>query len=783
MDDRGMARARGVWTSALALGSGMRATGLALIGAAMIAGAAEAQNFRFSEFEIQGNTRIEAATILSNLGVARGEEVSAGQLNDGFQRLQASGLFQRVEIVPQGNKLLILVDEFPTINRISIEGNVRLSDEDLLSVVTSTPRRTYNPAQAERDAAAITAAYGQSGRLASTVTPKIIERSGNRVDLVFEVAESRVTEVERLSFVGNRAFSDRRLRRVLETTQAGIFRSVIGSDTFVADRIAFDEQLLRDFYLSRGYADFQVLSSTPELAPSRDAFFVTFQVQEGQQFRFGEIFADSDLAEIDVPNYQSEIRVKPGDVFSPQAVERTIERLELLALRDGLTFIRVTPQFTRNERDLSIDVSFRVERGERIFVERIDIEGNATTLDRVIRRQFDTVEGDPFNPRAIRAAAERIRALGYFSQADVVAREGTREGTVIVDVDVEEQPTGSLGFGVNFSVESGAGIAVSFAETNFLGRGQTLNFTIDTGSENTSSNISFVEPFFLNRDLALSFALFFNENSDDDQSFDTRTIGFRPGLEFPTGEFSRVGLFYSLTQDKLSANDTDELSQILENDEGENVTSAVGYRWTYSTIGRGLDPTRGVRLRFGQEFGGLGGDTRFVKTTVLAEAQRTAFNEEVTLQAAFEGGLLTSLSDKDSLQANRFFNRQTIIRGFESAGIGPRDLNADDDALGGNRFIAARFEAQFPIGILPDEYGISGAAFVDVASVWGLDNTDGGPDGGQAVDDDFFLNSAVGLGILWDTQIGPLRFNFTRALNKRSFDREQNFDLTIQTRF
>ncbi|MGB3409501.1 MAG: outer membrane protein assembly factor BamA [Jannaschia sp.] len=757
--------------------------GTTLIGATWIAGAAFAQSFTFTTFEVQGNTRIETATILTNLGVTPGQTISAGQLSDGYDRLQASGLFQRVEVVPQGGTLLVIVEEFPTINRINIEGNSRIDDEDLLPVITSTPRRTYSPAQAERDAAAITAAYAQTGRLAATVRPRIIERSENRVDLVFEVTEGRVTEVERLSFVGNRAFSDRRLRRVLETSQAGIFRRLIRSDTFVADRIAFDEQLLRDFYLSRGYADFAVLSSTPELSPGRDAFFVTFQVQEGQQFRYGNVAAVSDLAEIDTALYQSEIRVGPGDIFSPQSIERTIERLELLATRQGLTFIRVTPQITRNDADLTLDVNFVVEKGERLFVERIDIEGNGTTLDRVIRRQFNTIEGDPFNPREIRAAAERIRALGYFSQADVTAREGTGPDRVIVDVDVEEQPTGSLGFGVNYSVQNGAGIAVSFAETNFLGRGQVLNLSVDTGSESSNSELTFVEPFFLNRDLALGFTIFYSETSSDSATFDTRSVGLRPSIEFPVGEFSRLQLFYSYSDDKLTANDPANLSLILSNDQGGNVTSSVGYSYGYNTIGRGLDPTRGIRLRFGQEIAGLGGDTEFLKTSALAQAQRTVANDEVTLSATIEGGILNSLGGTTSLQANRFFTGQSIIRGFESGGIGPRDLVAGDDAVGGNRFVAARFEAQFPIGFLPDEYGISGAAFVDVASVWGLDSTAGGPAGANPVDDDFFLNSAAGIGILWDTQIGPLRFNFTRAINKRTYDREQNFDLTIQTRF
>ncbi|MCK0166542.1 outer membrane protein assembly factor BamA [Jannaschia sp. S6380] len=759
----------------------MRLTALAICGAAFLAGAAAAQTYQFNSFEVQGNTRIETASILANLGVAPGEVITAGQLNDGFQRLQASGLFETVEIVPQGSRLVVIVTEYPTVNRISIEGNNRLSDEDLQTIIGSQVRRVYDPRQAERDAAAITDAYAQSGRLAATVQPKIIRRSENRVDLIFEVAEGRVSEIERVSFVGNRAFSDRRLRRVLETKQAGIFRALIRADTFVGDRVALDTQLLRDFYLSRGYADVQVLSATPELVPTRDAYFLTFRIQEGQQFRFGRVAAMSNLPEINVAEYQSEIRVDPGDIFTPQALERTIERLELLATRQGLTFIRVRPEIRRNDADLSLDIDFVIEKGERRFVERIDIEGNATTLDRVIRRQFDTVEGDPFNPREIEAAARRIRALGYFSEAEVTAREGTAPEQVIVDVDVEEQPTGALGFGANYSVESGVGVSFSFSETNFLGRGQTLNFAVDTGSENSNSALTFIEPYFLNRDLAASVSVFYRETSRDSLTFDTRSAGARFGLEFPAGEYSRLGVFYGITQDKLDARDSTDLSPILLADEGEATTSFVGYSWTYNTIGTGLDLTRGYRLRFGQQFAGVGGDEEFIKTTMLAAAQRTIRNDEIVLNATFEAGAVNTLDDDASRQSTRFFNSQSIIRGFESGGIGPRDLNFSDAALGGNYFAAARFEAQFPLGFIPEEYGIAAATFLDAGSVWGLDDTSA--TGPIPVDDDFYLNSAVGIGLLWDTAIGPLRFNFTRAIRKRDFDREQTFDLTIETRF
>ena len=774
---RDRARAGGI------AGTAWRGT-LGAVAGLVLATAVEAQTFRFTTFDIQGNTRIEDATVLSTLGVTPGAPVSAAALNDGFQRLQASGLFQRVELIPQGGTLVIVVDEFPTISRIAIEGNRRLDDEDLLPIVGSRVRRVYDPEQARRDAAALTDAYTQSGRLAATVQPKIIERSDNRVDLVFEVSEGRTVEVERLSFTGNRAFSDRRLRRVLETSQAGFFRTLIGSDTFIADRVQLDQQLLRDFYLSRGYIDFQILSATPELSSSRDAYFLTFALREGQQFRFGETRVVSDLPEIDTDRYDRELRSRPGQIYSPQSVERSIERLELLATREGRQFVRVTPRVTRNDANLTLDIEFVVERGPRIFVERIDIEGNATTLDRVIRRQFDVVEGDPFNPREIRAAAERIRALDYFSQAEVNAREGSGPEQVIVDVDVEEQPTGSLGFGVNYSAEGGVGVAASFQETNFLGRGQTVNFSINTSAQSGSSSLSFVEPGFLDRDLALSFGLYRRVTDSDNATFDTESIGLNFGLTFPVGEFSRLGVFYEVKEDELTLNPGVTVSPILTREAGQPfVTSSLGYSYTYDTIGKSLDPNGGIRLSFGQEFAGLGGDTQFVKTSAAAVAQRAVLNEEVTLRFGLEGGAITQLDDEPSLAANRFFSNQRIIRGFESRGIGPRDTapGAADDALGGNYYFAARAEAQFPLGFVPEEYGISGAVFADAGSVWGLDDTSGA--GGVQVDDGFFLNSAVGVSLLWDTQIGPLRFNFSRALNKRSYDREQTFDLTIETRF
>lgn len=745
---------------------------------------AQAQSYRFSQVRIEGNQRIEPETILSHAGIARGETVSAGQLNDAYQRILNSGLFESVSVEPRGSTLLIKVKEFPTINRISFEGNKRLKDADLAQIVRSQSRHIYSPSTAEADAAVLTEAYSQQGRYSATVTPKIIRRSGNRVDLVFEIVEGKVVEIERLSFVGNRAFSDRRLRRVLETKQAGLFRAIIQKDTFIADRVEFDKQVLRDFYLSRGYIDFRVLSVNSEIARERDGFFLTFNVREGQSFKFGEVSAVSDLPDVDAEEYMRAIKIKPGKTYTPVAVETTIARMERLAIQNGLNFIRVEPRVTRNDRDLTLDIEFVISRGPRVFVERIDIEGNATTLDRVIRRQFKVVEGDPFNPRQIREAAERIRNLGFFSKADVNARQGTGPDQVIVDVNVEEQPTGSLDLGASYGTDGGLGFSIGFKESNFLGRGQRFDFSLNTASETNSVGFSFVEPSLLGRNVRLRFSGNYSTTEGFNSTFDTRKTSFGLGLEFPISENGRLELRYSIGTDKIFNLEAPTpplvISPILQAEEAEGtvVTSKLGYGFSYDTRRTGLNPNAGIVLRFGQDFAGLGGDAKYIKTTALVGAETKVYNEEVTLRAVLEGGAIASLSGTNSRTNNRFFLNGAKMRGFESLGIGPRNGNdINGNALGGNMFAVARFDAEFPLG-LPEEYGINGGLFLDIGSVWGLDNTYG-----SGVDDELHWRSSIGFSILWNTGIGPLRFNFSKALQKEDYDRDRSFELTIQTKF
>ena len=744
---------------------------------------AVAQSFVFQSVVVEGNQRIETATILTYAGIARGQSVSAGQVNEAARRIRDSGLFESVSVEPRGSTLVIQVVEFPTINRISFEGNRRIKDDDLQPIVESTPRRVFSPTQAEQDASRITDAYSQQGRIAARVTPRIIRRSDNRVDLVFEIFEGDVVEIERIGFVGNQNYSDRRLRRALETKQAGIFRSFVNSDTLIADRIEFDKQVLADFYASRGYVDFRINSVNAELSEERDGFFVTFNVIEGQQFEFGEVFVTSDLPDVDIDLFQEALKVRQGVTYSPLLVENSIARLERLAIREGLDFIRVEPRVTRNDRTLELDVEFAVTRGPRVFVERIDIEGNTTTLDRVIRRQFRIVEGDPFNPREIRESAERIRALGFFGRADVNAREGSSPQQVVVDVDVEEQPTGSLGFGGTYSTEGGFGVNITFREDNFLGRGQRLSFGVSTGDTAQSYSFNFVEPAFLGRDVAFGLGLSYVETSRSEFTYDTAIGSFQPSITFPISQNGRLQLRYTAEYNEIT-NVNDELGDIIFNESqvGGRFSSSVGYTYTYDTRTTGLNPNAGFLFEFGQDFGGIGGDVAFVKTQARAVAQTKILNEEVTLRASLQGGAL-HFTKGESNVTDRFLIGSSAMRGFEFGGIGPREINpanragnSTNDALGGNFYAVARFEAEFPLG-LPEEYGISGGLFYDVGSVWGTNG------GAFVVGEEFALRHVVGASLFWDTPIGPLRFNFSEAISKQSFDKERNFELTIRTEF
>ena len=737
------------------------------------------QQFNFSSIVVEGNKRIESDTIRNYSGIELASPVSAGSLNAAYQAIAASGLFEEIELIPTGRKLVIKVKEFPTINRVSFEGNRALKDEDLEKIVKSQVRRVFNPTTVAQDRLALAEAYANSGLLAARISPKFIRKSDNRVDLVFEIFEGGKVEIERISFVGNRFFSDRKLRSVIDSKQAGVLRLIIQRDTFVEDRIEFDKQLLSDFYKSRGYADFRVNSVNAEFSEERDGYFITFNVREGQRFKLSSVSVESDLEEVDLRAFQKTTKLKSGDIYSPLMIENDIARMERFANQEGLEFIRVTPQITRNDENLTLDVVYTIERGERIFIERIDIEGNTATLDRVIRRQFKVVEGDPFNAREIRASARRIRALGFFSSSEVTARDGRRADQQIINVSVAEAPTGSVNFGLTYSSAVGPASIVEYSERNFLGRGQALSLKLSAGSDNQNFGFNFTEPAFLYNDLAFSLALNYRSTQKQFSSFDTSTIKFRPQFSFPLTDETRLAVRYFFDETDITGlPDTSGVALTREAARGQVVQSGLGYTLGYDNRRSGLNPSAGFLLQMSQDFAGLGGDATSVKTTARVAGEIKVWGEDLTLLGTLEGGNL-AYSKGSSRVTDRFKLGGSMMRGFDPDGIGPREYHAStgvNDALGADNFAVLRLEALFPIGI-PEEYGLSGGVFYDVGNLWGLeyDDLDIAYKGGA-------WRQTAGLSLFWQTPVGPFRFNFSRPISLEDLDTAREFELTLATR-
>lgn len=754
---------------------------------------AQAQTYQFSTIVVNGNQLIDDDQIVSFARIVRGRNLSASELNAAYQRVAGTGFFREVDFVPQGSSLVINVQEYPLINRVAIEGNRRLDDERLTQAITSRSGGVYSPATAEADANAIAEAYAGAGRLSARVTPRIIERGQGRVDLVFEVTEGAVVEVQRVSFVGNRSFSERRLRNAVEVAQAGRLSTLFRVDNYNEERIARDRQTLQDFYLSRGFVDAQVLSGVTELSRERDGAYVTFTIREGQQYHLGRVTVVSEIAGVDPAPYQAGLTERTGALFTPTVVENLVQQAERVGYDSGRRFVRAEPRLVRNERDGTIDVELALVNGERVFIERIDIQGNVTTQDQVIRRQFDVAEGDPLNPREIREAAARIRALGYFSDVQVNPVQGSNPDQAVVDVQVEETSTGSLGFGLSYGADAGVGGNITYNESNFLGRGQRLNLTFSTVTDARSLSMSFTEPALLGRDLALGLTMGLSTTTASETArFDMETIQFSPSLTFPVSEFGRFTVRASIARNEISipsgytATVADRIAQ--DASLGANVTSSVGYTYAFDTRGNGINPDRGFVFRFSQDIAGLGGDRRWLRSTVMAGYEQQVLNGDVTLRAEFEAGAIAHNSGASTIN-ERFVLNSSQFRGFRSYGIGPVAYGADGVArngLGGNFFAVARFEAEFPLG-LPQEYNMHGGVFLDVGSVWGIDGSYtscvGNTPAANCVIDDRSLRASAGVSLFWDSPMGPLRFNFATPLASEDYDSFRSFDLSLATRF
>ena len=729
-----------------------------------------------SSIVVEGNQRITTDTIVSISKIEKGNPYSPSQLNSALQLIKKSTYFKTVTISQKNNILKINVIENPTINSINFEGNEILKDENLFELISSKERQTLSVSKTEKDANIVATAYADMGRIAATVTPKIVELSDNRVDLIFEVSEGRVTEVEKITFIGNRIFSDFRLKSVIATKQAGIFRRVINSDTYVEGKLEYDMERLQNFYINKGYIDFEVQTSV-ELTRSKDAFLINYSIKEGQKYTYSEINFDTSDLDLDLDE-QSIInlnKIKNGSTFDRRQITKLIGEIDIYLSKAGYNFVEPVPVVSRNDENLTMDLKIVFKETDKVFVERIEVEGNSTTIDEVIRLQFDFVEGDPFNRRKVLEAVDKIRGLGFFSNVETSTRMGSVPEKIIIEVKLTEKPTGSLGIGAGFNSSDGSVFTFNLNERNFLGKGQSVKLDFSSSKIEKQASIALADPSFLGRNLLAGISFGQSTITPTSTPLRSEKLYFEPKIGFPLTRDSSLSLSYRFEADETKLTSTSStVSPLITADVGNKNRSAVILSYMIDKTNSVVRPTSGLDFKITQELNGLGGNISYSKSNFGLKTYKTMFRDDIILTSELSAGVIIG---SDASISNRFFLGGDDLKGFRSRGIGPVDTRYDNVPLGGKYYTSLSLEASFPIGI-PEEYGVFGGLFMDTGSLWGLDNTASG-----TVDDSSNIRSALGVSLFWDTVIGPLRFNWSRPITKELYDVNENFRFTVDTRF
>lgn len=729
------------------------------------------------EIVVQGTQRVEPETVRSYMAIAEGDAFDARRIDQSLKSLFATGLFADVTLRREGDRLVVSVVENPIINRIAFEGNKKLKDDALTSEVQLRPRVVYTRTKVQNDVKRVLDLYRRSGRFAATVEPKIIQLEQNRVDLVFEINEGPATYVSGINFVGNRAFSDSKLREILRTKESRWYRFFTSDDTYDPDRLTYDRELLRRHYLKGGYADFSVVSAVAELTPNRESFIVTFTIEEGERYKVGKTDVRTSLVDLDVGELAGLVATEEGDWYSAEEAEDTVQRMTDAVGNRGYAFVDVRPRIERNREERTVAITYDIEEGPRVFVERIDINGNVRTLDKVVRREFRLVEGDAFNTAKLRRSRQRIRDLNFFEKVEVdnVPSETAPDRTVI-KVDVEEKSTGELSFGVGWSTSNGALFDISARERNLLGRGQDLRIGAMLAQRQTQFDFSFTEPYFLERNVVVGFDAFaVTTELQEESSYDADSVGGALRTGYQISEFLRQDLRYTLRSDEIR-NVSPYASRYIRDQAGNSVVSSVAQTLTYDKRDSRVDPTEGYFVRLGTELAGVGGTERFVRLTG-GGGYYYPLADEFVLGATLNGGYILGLEDPVRIN-NRFFLGGDSMRGFRTAGISPRDRGGNADALGGMWMYSGSVQLNAPLG-LPEELGLRGKIFTDFGAVGPTDDSVRSIDVYQSNT----IRMSAGVGVTWRSPMGPINIDLGFPIIQESFDETENLRFNFGTRF
>jgi outer membrane protein insertion porin family len=755
-----------------------------------IAGAGVAAAQSANSIEVQGNRRVEASTVRSYFHPGPSGQLGPAEIDEGLKALYATGLFSDVHINRAGGRLVVVVSENPVINQVAFEGNKKAKDDQLKAEVQSKPRGTLSKPTVQADVQRIIDIYHRSGRFDVTVNPQIIELPNNRVNLVFEIKEGPKTGVKEIRFVGAHAFSYSRLKDVIKTTVSNWLSFLQTTDIYDPDRVEADRDLLRRFYLQHGYADVRIVSAVGEYEPAKKGFVITFTIDEGPQYHVGTVGVVSNVRAIDPSVVRSKVRLSTGSVYNADLVQKSVEAMTIEAARRGYAFANVHPRGDRNVATHTINLTFVVDEGQRAYIERINIHGNVRTRDYVIRREFDIGEGDAYNRALIDRAERRLKNLDFFKTVKITNEPGSAPDRVIVDVNVEEKPTGEFSVSGGYSTADGFISEVSVADRNLMGRGQYAKASVSYGQYARGFDLSFVEPYLLGYRMAGGIDLFARQNLQNSYvSYNTTTYGTNLRLGLGLTEEIAFQPRYSIYRQEITlpaqyndcslsnpapgcyANGEASLPVRMELANGPVTVSMVGYTLSYNTLDNVKMPTSGLYAELKNDLAGVGGDVNFIRTQAEVRNYYEVFPDVVSVLKV-QGGHIASWGGQSLRMLDHFQMGPNLVRGFAPSGIGPRDLTSGttNDALGGSMYWGASLEAQTPLYFLPKEIGMKLAAFVDAGSLWGYKGPTYWNVTGETVQvglDSFSdIRSSAGIGLLWDSPLGPLRFDFAYPITK-----------------
>jgi outer membrane protein insertion porin family len=747
---------------------------------------------------VQGNERIETETILAYLPVQVGDTVGAAQIDNTIKTLFRTDLFADVRVELRGGDLNVAVVENPIINQVVFEGNSNIKDDKLRDEVQVRPRGIYTKAKVEADVQRIVELYRRSGRISVTVTPQIVALPQKRVDLIFAINEGPKSGILRIEFIGAKHFSATDLRGVITTKESRLYRFLSTNDNYDPDRIDYDQEQLRKFYRNRGYYDFRIVNAVAELASDKNGFVVTYTLDEGARYRFGKLTVNTALKKLNGAVLQQLLPIRSGQLYQDEKIEQATDALTFAAGAAGFAFVQVEPRYIANRATHTVDVTFDVKEGPRVYVERIDVVGNTQTLDYVIRRELLLSEGDAYNRVLVDRSKNDVKALGFFKDVDITQTPGSAPDRTVLQVKVTEQPTGELSFSAGYSSVDKLVTDIGVSERNFRGRGEDVRAELSLGSIRQQLSLSFTEPRFLDRNMSAGWDLYgYRYDFTQYAGYVSESVGGDVHVGFPLSPYLSMQLRYALHGDNVAVSQvqcgpTPTLSTIICAQQGTTITSAPGYTLRWDKRNDPINPTRGFYMSMTQDFAGLGGDVRYIKT-VGEGGWYHGFNSDFILSVTGQAGYVGGWGGDNVRINDRFFagggnGGGAIFRGFQVAGIGPRDTTPGlgQEALGGKLYAIGTVEETFP-DFLPEQYGIHTAAFGQIGTLGLLDNGDKRTAGSLINDpfvkDDLALRASAGISIFWKSPLGPIRIDLAAPIVKQRYDKTQTFSFSTSTRF